>query len=168
MGKKDPEKEVEEFIKDNTQKLAEDKWLCPLSGKKFKGPDFVRKHIQNKHVDRLLEVRKECEYFNNYLMDPKRPQLPEHPSNRPQNAQQGNRNDSLNPNGSAAIPGWPHPAGAFPSPTGYLPAYPRGPPLFANPMAAWTALSRSYGPPVPPIDLARFGGSNRGGRYGSR
>ena len=49
--------EVEKFILENTQELAKDKWLCPLSGKKFKGPDFVRKHLLNKHADRIDEVR---------------------------------------------------------------------------------------------------------------
>jgi hypothetical protein len=70
------------FVAANTQELAKDKWLCPLSGKKFKGPDFVRKHIFNKHAEKIDEVRKDVEYFNNYLHDPKRPQLPEHPGNR--------------------------------------------------------------------------------------
>lgn len=74
--------EVEKFVAANTQELAKDKWLCPLSGKKFKGPDFVRKHIFNKHGEKVDEVRKDVEYFNNYLRDPKRPQLPEHPGNR--------------------------------------------------------------------------------------
>ena len=64
------------------QELGKDKWLCPLSGKKFKGPDFVRKHIFNKHGEKIDEVRKDVEYFNNYLRDPKRPQLPENPGNR--------------------------------------------------------------------------------------
>lgn len=59
------------------QELAKDKWLCPLSGKKFKGPEFVRKHILNKHGERLEEVKANTAYFNNYLRDPKRPQLPE-------------------------------------------------------------------------------------------
>ena len=46
----------------NTQELAKDKWLCPLSGKKFRGPDFVRKHIFNKHMDKVEAVRMEvCE-----------------------------------------------------------------------------------------------------------
>ncbi len=40
----------------NTQELGKDKWLCPLSGKKFKGPDFVRKHIFNKHAEKVEEV----------------------------------------------------------------------------------------------------------------
>ena len=68
LGAKDPDKEVEKFIQANTQELSKDKWLCPLSGKKFKGPDFVRKHIQNKHAEKVQEVIKEVEYFNNYLM----------------------------------------------------------------------------------------------------
>nr|CAD7451805.1 unnamed protein product [Timema tahoe] len=76
--------EVEKFVQANTQELAKDKWLCPLSGKKFKGPEFVRKHIFNKHAEKVEEVKKEVEYFNNYLRDPKRPQLPEHPGKRPQ------------------------------------------------------------------------------------
>ncbi|XP_055917768.1 serrate RNA effector molecule homolog isoform X2 [Eupeodes corollae] len=78
LGLKDPTTEVEKFVQANTQELAKDKWLCPLSGKKFKGPEFIRKHIFNKHGDKVDEVRKEVEYFNNYLKDPKRPQLPEH------------------------------------------------------------------------------------------
>lgn len=36
MGRKNPEEEVEKFISANTQELGKDKWLCPLSGKKFK------------------------------------------------------------------------------------------------------------------------------------
>ncbi|XP_032591138.1 serrate RNA effector molecule homolog isoform X2 [Drosophila grimshawi] len=79
LGAKNPEKEVEKFVQANTQELAKDKWLCPLSGKKFKGPEFIRKHIFNKHEEKVDEVRKEVQYFNNYLRDPKRPQLPEHP-----------------------------------------------------------------------------------------
>ncbi|XP_017074880.2 serrate RNA effector molecule homolog isoform X2 [Drosophila eugracilis] len=79
LGAKDAETEVEKFVQANTQELAKDKWLCPLSGKKFKGPEFIRKHIFNKHEEKVDEVRKEVQYFNNYLRDPKRPQLPEHP-----------------------------------------------------------------------------------------
>lgn len=81
LGSKDTDAEVEKFVQANTQELAKDKWLCPLSGKKFKGPEFIRKHIFNKHGEKVDEVKKEVEYFNNYLKDPKRPQLPEHPGN---------------------------------------------------------------------------------------
>ncbi|XP_022192314.1 serrate RNA effector molecule homolog isoform X2 [Nilaparvata lugens] len=83
LGAKEADAEVEKFVAANTQELAKDKWLCPLSGKKFKGPEFVRKHIFNKHAEKVDEVKKEVEYFNNYLRDPKRPQLAEHPGNRP-------------------------------------------------------------------------------------
>lgn len=51
--------EVERFVELNTQKLSESKYLCPLSGKKFKGPEFVKKHIFNKHMDKVEAVRKE-------------------------------------------------------------------------------------------------------------
>ena len=83
LGAKDIEAEIEKFITANSQELAKDKWLCPLSGKKFKGPDYIRKHIFNKHAEKVEEVKKEVEYFNNYLKDSKRPQLPEHPGNNP-------------------------------------------------------------------------------------
>lgn len=77
LGKKDPEQEVEKFLSANTQELSKDKWLCPLSGKKFKAPEFVRKHILNKHGDKVAAVRQEVEFFNNFLSDSKRPALPE-------------------------------------------------------------------------------------------
>uniref|UniRef100_F1KUY4 Serrate RNA effector molecule homolog n=1 Tax=Ascaris suum TaxID=6253 RepID=F1KUY4_ASCSU len=77
LGRKDPEKEVEAFIMSNCVELAKDKWLCPLSGKKFKGPEFIRKHLLSKHSEKLEEVRQEVTFFNNYLADPKRPQFVE-------------------------------------------------------------------------------------------
>ncbi|KAK5848046.1 hypothetical protein PBY51_005700 [Eleginops maclovinus] len=77
LGKKDPEQEVEKFLVANTQELSKDKWLCPLSGKKFKAPEFVRKHILNKHGDKVSAVRQEVVFFNNFLLDAKRPALPE-------------------------------------------------------------------------------------------
>lgn len=81
LGSKDIDAEVEKFITANSQELSKDKWLCPLSGKKFKGPDYIRKHIFNKHAEKVEEVKNEVEYFNNYMKDSKRPQLPEHPGN---------------------------------------------------------------------------------------
>lgn len=82
LGAKREEEEIEKFVTSNTQEISKDKWLCPLSGKKFKGPEFVRKHIFNKHIDKLDDVKKEVKFFNNYLRDLKRPQLPEHPGNK--------------------------------------------------------------------------------------
>lgn len=83
LGLKNIDDSVEAFIKENTKELGEGKWLCPLSNKKFMGPEFVRKHILNKHMERVEQVKADTEYFNNYIMDAKRPLLPEHPSNRP-------------------------------------------------------------------------------------
>lgn len=77
MAVKDEQNELDKFVQANTRELAKDKWLCPLSGKKFKGPDFVRKHIFNKHSEKVEEVKKEVQFFNNYLRDPKRPMLAE-------------------------------------------------------------------------------------------
>ena len=51
--------EVACFVENNIQKLSENKYLCPLSGKKFKGPEFVKKHIFNKHMDKVEAVRQE-------------------------------------------------------------------------------------------------------------
>nr|SVE70354.1 EOG090X04A7 [Daphnia similis]SVE71609.1 EOG090X04A7 [Daphnia similis] len=104
LGLKESKAEVEKFVAANTQELAKDKWLCPLSGKKFKGPDFVRKHVFNKHAEKVDEVRKDVEYFNNYLRDPKRPQLPEHPGNRaagvrPSPINESQRGDHFGPPG---------------------------------------------------------------------
>ena len=42
-------------------------------------------------MEKIVEVKKEVEYFNNYLVDPKRPQLPEHPSNKSQTQQVSNQ-----------------------------------------------------------------------------
>ncbi|XP_072385964.1 serrate RNA effector molecule homolog isoform X1 [Diabrotica undecimpunctata] len=82
LALKNVDTEIDKFVQVNTRELAKDKWLCPLSGKKFKGPDFVRKHIFNKHAEKLVEVRKEVEFFNNYLKDPKRPMLAEAPQQK--------------------------------------------------------------------------------------
>lgn len=37
LALKDIEMEIDKFVQANTRELAKDKWLCPLSGKKFKG-----------------------------------------------------------------------------------------------------------------------------------
>lgn len=50
----------------NTQQLGPEKWLCPLSGKKFKGAEFVQKHIQTKFAKELEAARHEVNPFNYY------------------------------------------------------------------------------------------------------
>ena len=82
LGLKDTKEEMEAFIALNCKKIEKNIWLCPLSGKKFKGPDYVRKHIETKHVEKLEELKKEVDYFNRFVYDPKRPYLPEHPLNK--------------------------------------------------------------------------------------
>lgn len=77
LGKKNEDTEVENFIKANTQELAKDKWLCPLSGKKFRGPEFIRKHIMMKHGGAVDDVKLEVQYFNNYVYDMRRPCFPD-------------------------------------------------------------------------------------------
>lgn len=37
----------------------------------------MRKHILNKHGEKVAAVRQEVEFFNNYLLDAKRPSPPE-------------------------------------------------------------------------------------------
>lgn len=63
LGAKNEQDEIEKFINTNCQEVAKDKWSCPLSGKKFKGPEFVRKHILNKHQDKIDEVKKEVGFI---------------------------------------------------------------------------------------------------------
>merc|ERR1712098_373183 len=75
LGAKEEESEVEKFIQDNIVEVAKERFLCPLSGKKFKGPDYVRKHILSRFNDRVENVRMFTQFFNNYLRDPKRPKL---------------------------------------------------------------------------------------------
>ncbi len=58
LGYKSEADEIEKFVLANCQELAKEKWLCPLSGKKFKAPEFVRKHIFNKFKDDVDQVRR--------------------------------------------------------------------------------------------------------------
>uniref|UniRef100_A0A8D2LI82 Serrate, RNA effector molecule n=1 Tax=Varanus komodoensis TaxID=61221 RepID=A0A8D2LI82_VARKO len=142
MGKKDPEQEVEKFVTANTQELGKDKWLCPLSGKKFKGPEFVRKHIFNKHAEKIEEVKKEVAFFNNFLMDAKRPALPELKLNQPPVPGQG------------LAPGLPYPPQA---PQGLMPYGQPRPPILGYGGKAFTPFSPwslAGGPPYPPAPYA--------------
>jgi len=59
LGSRDEEEEVKMFINCNTKKVSKDKWLCHLSGKKFKSFEFVRKHIIRRYTDLLNDVKKE-------------------------------------------------------------------------------------------------------------
>lgn len=50
---RDEQQALEAFVSKNTVPVAGSTSglvMCPLSGKKFRGPEFVRKHILNKHA----------------------------------------------------------------------------------------------------------------------
>jgi len=76
LGLRKEEDEIEKYMKSNMQELDSEKWLCTLSGKKFKAPEFVRKHILNKFGEKVDEVKLEAAFFNNYIKDENRPKLP--------------------------------------------------------------------------------------------
>ncbi|XP_065195747.1 serrate RNA effector molecule homolog isoform X1 [Sycon ciliatum] len=76
LGLKSIDTAVEAFVDDNCKEVSKDKFLCPLSGKKFRGPEFVRKHIFNKHGDAVQVVRDDVTFFNSFLRDPDRPHIP--------------------------------------------------------------------------------------------
>ncbi|XP_066268744.1 serrate RNA effector molecule homolog isoform X2 [Branchiostoma lanceolatum] len=146
LGKKDPEVELEKFVKANTQEISKDKWLCPISGKKFKGPEFVRKHIFNKHADKVESVKKECVFFNNYILDSKRPQLPEPQTTKPPPLMGpgGGRGE-----GYGMSPMYQGPPG------GFMYGQPR-PPMYEGPGF------------MPPYGRGGFEGYGRGGGYGHK
>ena len=79
LGLKKEEDEIEKFVKASMQEVDTEKWLCTISGKKFKAPEFVRKHIFNKWGEKVEEVKLEAAFFNNYIRDEKRPRLPSPP-----------------------------------------------------------------------------------------
>ncbi|XP_020896176.1 serrate RNA effector molecule homolog B isoform X3 [Exaiptasia diaphana] len=165
LGKKDPEAEIEKFVEANTQELSKDKWLCPLSGKKFRGPDFVRKHIFNKHADKVEAVKLEAEFFNRYLSDSKRPQDPEPAAQKnagPQGGHVGGQMYGGQQHDGQGMMGW--------SPRPHMMMYgPRGP--YGTPHSFGGFGPEGYGrgaahtfPPKP----RRFGDGGRGFRQQDR
>jgi hypothetical protein len=148
LGWRDPAEERRTFIAANTQQLEPDVWYCPLSDKRFKGADYVRKHIETKHGEKLAELDLDCEYFNRFLLDPKRPYLPEHPLSR----------SSINGGGVGIANG-----GQYGQQASYQPG-------LASLMAAGTSL---MGPvpglmsiqPVMPASNSYFMGGGAGGGY---
>ncbi|CAL8071360.1 unnamed protein product [Calicophoron daubneyi] len=83
LGLRSVEEVVDAFVKANTRRKKRKTdviWVCPLSDKKFRDPIYVKKHIMNKHMEKVEAAKKDNAYFfNNYLKDPMRPQLPIEP-----------------------------------------------------------------------------------------
>jgi len=75
LGGKLTETEIKKFIESNCKEIGVGKWQCPLSGKKFRGPEFVTKHIISRFSDKLDAIRAEVGFWNNFLLDPDKPQL---------------------------------------------------------------------------------------------
>lgn len=88
LGLKVEADEVEKFMSASMQELEKDKWICTLSKKKFKAPEYVRKHIINKFGEKIDEVKTDVEFFNNYIKDDKRPSMPLAPVGTPMQQQQ--------------------------------------------------------------------------------
>ena len=49
----------EKFISMNTVEEAPNRYRCPLSGKLFRGPEFIKKHILSKHESAMLAFLKD-------------------------------------------------------------------------------------------------------------
>lgn len=64
--------DLNNFVARNVQYVAPQKFRCriPDCPKVFKGDEFVRKHIFNKHADRVEAYRRRAVLFNAYLKDP--------------------------------------------------------------------------------------------------
>ncbi|CAL8276185.1 unnamed protein product [Arctogadus glacialis] len=95
MGRKDPEQEVGKFVSGQHPGAGQGQVAVSAERQEVQGyagpqhakvlgakgtgwaPEFVRKHILNKHRDKIEEVKKEVTFFNDFLMDAKRPSLPE-------------------------------------------------------------------------------------------
>ena len=78
---------AEAFYESNTVEEEPGKFRCPLSGKLFKSPTFVRKHIDNKHGARLKEAQRialDPKYAAYYMAAAQRSaSMPEPPPRRP-------------------------------------------------------------------------------------
>jgi hypothetical protein len=101
--------------------------------KKFKGPDFVRKHIFNKHCDKVDAVRQEAEFFNNYLRDLARPGQQDSIS-APHSASSGgagaivhiDERAAVSPGGPSTPGGWGQPHQMMFTRGGFSPGFPSG------------------------------------------
>eukprot|EP00741_Cyanophora_paradoxa_P007801 tig00001214_g7547.t1 len=66
---------VEGFCGENTKMVEAEKYRCVQCTKLFKGPEFVGKHIRNKHEDKINELKaklREDAAAEAYLADPRR------------------------------------------------------------------------------------------------
>jgi len=69
-------KALDDFYKDKIEQEDEERFRCELCSKMFKASIFVKKHIETKHADPVVNAIKrkalETQYYNNYINDPTR------------------------------------------------------------------------------------------------
>ena len=74
LGIEKVERTVEEFIAGTVTTIVEgQKYGCTLSDKMFKGPEYVHKHVRNKHGEKVAAIRSKIVgeiYLQNFLDDP--------------------------------------------------------------------------------------------------
>jgi len=76
FGKNRVQRKLEELFEQHIIKIEEEKFRCGYCSKLFCGDNFVRKHINGKHMTEIEQAKNkalEKQYFENYLADPRRP-----------------------------------------------------------------------------------------------
>lgn len=69
----------EKFLEQHTLKVEENKFGCTFSTKLFMAPEFVHKHIINKHASKMQDAKDKAYkdiFFDSYRHDPVRPRNP--------------------------------------------------------------------------------------------
>jgi len=79
MGDNEMEASLQKFYNKNVEEIEKDKvYMCNLCEKKFKGEEYVKKHLNNKHKEDIEDVKRkaiENQFYLNYMADQKRLQL---------------------------------------------------------------------------------------------
>lgn len=97
LGEEFVGKAMDKWFEDNITKVALNKFGSKFSNKLFREPQFVRKHIVNKHGDKykeqLMQVTRDL-FFHNYFADPQRIRPPPPPGTFPGPAFPAGRRES--------------------------------------------------------------------------
>jgi len=74
-GKQLIQQSKKEFFQKQIVKIEENKYRCSLCSKLFRGPAYVEKHLNLKHISEIEKIEVEAleeQFFLNYLNDPKK------------------------------------------------------------------------------------------------
>jgi len=117
LGEEFVGKAMDKWFEDNITKVALNKFGCKFSTKLFREPQFVRKHIKNKHEakykEQLMEVTRDL-FFHNYFADPQRIRPPPPPGTFPGPAFPGGRRESPMNGKGGYLPGKGGYGGGYP------------------------------------------------------